>query len=394
MHEFYPFFLIIFAGVFFSKIFHRVHIPWVVALILGGIIVGPHGLNVLTVTPTLDFISQIGIVFLMFMAGLETKISSFREFRGGLLWLAFINGAVPFVIGLLIGYLFGYDWAASLLNGIIFVSSSIAVVIPSLERFGLISTKLGQSVVLTIIIQDITSLVLLSVLFQATAESTSLPLYIFYPLLLLILVLFRLFLPKIRTYFASHVKSGYDHYQQEFRSIFLVLIGTVIVFELLGLHPIIAGFFAGLVLAESVINPALKEKIRTISYGIFIPTFFIVIGAQTDISIFTDISGVLPLVLVVVFGSMLSKFVSGWIGGKMVGFTSQQSLLFGVSSIPQLSTTLAVAFSAMALGVLDQKLITAMVTLSIVTTVASPMLMNIFGKKLQAAAKEKTPTEK
>jgi Kef-type K+ transport system membrane component KefB len=391
MQEFYPFFLIIFAGVFFSKIFTRVHLPWVVALILGGIIVGPHAFDVIEITPTLDFLGQIGVIFLMFMAGLETKVSSFKEFSGGLLWLAFINGAIPFAVGILTGFLFGYEWLPSLLIGVIFVSSSIAVVIPSLEQEGLISTKLGQSVILTTILQDIASLVILSVLLQTTEQSSALPLYLFYPLLLLILVLIRLFLPKIRSFFASQIKEGYDHYQQEFRSVFLVLIGTVIIFELLGLHPIIAGFFAGLVLAESVNNPGLKEKIRTISYGIFIPTFFIVIGAQTDITVFKDTGRVLPLVLIIVFGSMLSKFVSGWIGGKMVGFSKDQSLLFAVTSIPQLSTTLAVAFSALALGIIDQKLITAMVMLSIITTIVSPVLMNVFSKRLKKAAKAKIP---
>lgn len=386
MEDLYPFFLIIFAGVFFSKIYNQVHIPWVVALILGGILVGPYGLDFLTITPTLEFFGQIGIIFLMFMAGLETKISSFKEFSGGLLWLAFLNGAIPFVVGLSIGFFFGYGWVPSLLIGIIFVSSSIAIVIPSLERFGLTTTKLGQSVIMAIIIQDIASLVILSILLQTITPVTSLPLYIFYPLLLIILVLFRFFIPKIRAFFASQISAGNDRFQQEFRSVFLVLIGTVFAFELLGLHPIIAGFFAGLVLAETMKNPALKEKIRTISYGIFIPTFFIIIGAQTDISVFTHTSGALMLILAIVFGSMLSKFLSGWIGGKMVGFTSQQSLLFAVSSIPQLSTTLAVAFSALALGVIDQKLITAMVVLSIVTTIVSPMLMNILGRKIKAVA--------
>lgn len=382
MHEFYPFFLIIFAAVVFSKIFNRVHVPWVVSLILGGIIVGPHGFNFLTITPTLNFLGQIGIIFLMFMAGLETKISSFREFSGELLWLAFVNGSIPFGVGVLIGFLFGYPLLPSLLIGVIFVSSSIAVIIPSLERFGLLTTKLGQSVVLTVVLQDIASLVLLSVILQTTAPSTPLPLYLFYPLLLLVLVLFRLFLPRIRSFFASQATEGYDHYQQEFRSVFLVLIGTVIVFELLGLHPIIAGFFAGLVLAESVNNPSLKDKIRTISYGLFIPIFFIVIGAQTDISVFSDARNVLLLVLIVVCGSMLAKFTSGWFAARMVGFAPGQSALFAAASIPQLSTTLAVAFSALSLGFIDQKLITAMIALSIITTVVSPILMNIFGKKL------------
>jgi Kef-type K+ transport system membrane component KefB len=159
--------------------------------------------------------------------------------------------------------------------------------------------------------------------------------------------------------------------------------GTVISFELLGLHPIIAGFFAGLILSDSINSSVLKDKIRTISYGVFIPTFFIIIGAQTDIGIILGSRETVVLVAMVVFGSILSKLVSGWIGGKMVGFSSDQSLLFAVSSVPQLSTTLAVAFTSLALGFIDQKLITAMVALSIITVIVSPILMNLLGDRIR-----------
>jgi Kef-type K+ transport system membrane component KefB len=383
MEEFYPFFLIIFAGVFFSMVFRRMHFPWVVGLLLGGILVGPHAFDLLKITPTVEFIGQVGLVFLMFMAGLETKLSSVREFRGGLLWLSFINGAVPFAVGVGIAHLFGYGITAALLVGVIFVSSSIAVVIPSLEKYDLLHTKLGQSVVMTTVIQDIASLVILSIILQSVSPVTKLPLYIFYPLVIFTLVVLRFFIPKISKFFASAVKDTKDVFQQQFRSTFLIMIGTVISFELLGLHPIIAGFFAGLILSDSINSTLLKEKIRTISYGVFIPTFFIIVGAQTDIGILLESQSTLLLVAFIVLGSVLSKFFSGWIGGRMVGFNSDQSLLFAVSSLPQLSTTLAVAFASLSLGFIDQKLITAMVALSVVTVIVSPILMNLLGNRIK-----------
>jgi len=75
MEEFYPFFVVLFAAVFFSTVFRRLHFPWVIALILGGIIVGPHGVDILEINETISFLGQIGLVFLMFMAGLETQFS-------------------------------------------------------------------------------------------------------------------------------------------------------------------------------------------------------------------------------------------------------------------------------------------------------------------------------
>ena len=116
MEEFYPFFLALFAGVFFSMLSRRTHVPWVVALIIGGIILGPSAFDVLTVNPTIEFIGQIGLIFLMFMAGLETKFSNFSGFRNKLLLLAFVNGAVPFSIGVGIGLLLGYELLTSLVT--------------------------------------------------------------------------------------------------------------------------------------------------------------------------------------------------------------------------------------------------------------------------------------
>ena len=383
MEEFYPFFLVIFAGVFFSLVFRRMHVPWVAGLILGGIVIGPQMLDVLTVTPTMEFIAQVGLVFLMFMAGLESRVEYAKGFRGKLVWLSFVNGFVPFLVGGGLTLLFGYSLFAALIVGIVFISSSIAVVIPSLERHDLLHTELGQSVVLTSIIQDISSLVLLSIVLQSVDAVTSLPLWIFYPLVFLVLVGMRYVIPRVHALFTRSFRKSKDLFQQEFRAVFLLLVGTVIVFELLGLHPIIAGFFAGLVLSGSVTSQILKEKIRTISYGIFIPTFFILIGIQADVQVLFQAGGAALLVLVMVLGSISSKFLSGWVGAMAVGFKRDQALLFGISAVPQLSTTLAVVFTAYSLDLIDQRLITAMITLSIATVMMSPILMDLLGGRIR-----------
>ena len=396
MENLLPFFLILFAGIFFSALFRRLHLPWVIVLILGGIIIGPHALGIFEPNPTVEFIGQIGLVFLMFMAGMKTKLSIFKKFKGGVFGLAFINGTIPFLVGIGIGFLFGYGWIAALLLGIVFVSSSIAIVIPSLEANKLLRTRLGKSVVAATIIQDIASLVMLSVLLQILNPVTALPLPIFYILLFISLIALRWILPKLRRFFSLGVRGTKDLFQQELRVIFAILIGTVISFEILGLHPIIAGFFAGLVLSGSIKSGILKEKLHTISYGLFIPTFFIIIGTKTNLGIFLESNSAALLIAAVVLGSLLSKFASGWIGGRIIGFTSSQSLLIGASTIPQLSTTLAVAFTAAALGLLNQELIVAMVILSTVTTFVGPLLMQMFSRRIMKdtdiSESQKVPT--
>jgi len=373
--HFTSFFIILLVAVFFSAVFARLHLPWAVALIVGGMVIGPHGFDFFKPNETILFLSEIGLIFLMFMAGLEVRFESFKKRASSISSIAFINGFLPFLAGLGIGLLLDLPLMTALLLGIIFISSSIAVVVPSLEANKLIGTKLGDAIVGSTMLQDIASLVLLSVFFQTSEDLSSIPLPIFYLLLLGFLVFLRKILPRIEKLFAQG-----GVFQQELRSVFLVLLGTVVVFELLDLHPIIAGFFAGLVLSDRVNAVKIKEKLRAISYGLFIPIFFVVIGMQSNLGVFRSATGVLVAVLVITLGSIVSKVVSGWIGARLMSFTKKEAALVAVTSVPQLSTTLAVAFSSYALGLIDEAFVTSLVILSIVTTLLAPLVTNFLLK--------------
>ena len=174
------FFIIIFAGVFFSEIFRKFHLPYVVALILVGILIGPFGFQFFVSDPTIDFLGEIGLIFLMFMAGLETRISSAEKAKSKIGVIAVFNSLIPFIIGVLITLYFGYNNIAALMVGIIFMSSSIAIIIPSLEVHKLLKTQLGHTIVTETILQDVFSLIVLSVLLQTLVPSTTIPLPLFY----------------------------------------------------------------------------------------------------------------------------------------------------------------------------------------------------------------------
>ena len=386
MADLIPFFIILLAGVVFSEVFNHFHLPWVVALIVGGIVTGPHGLGWIEISPTIEFLGEIGLIFLMFMAGLEVKLSSFKKVEREVSWIAALNGLIPFGAGLLIGRFFGYDWTSSLLIGAIFISSSIAVVIPSLISGNLFHTKVGKSIIGATIIEDIASLILLSIMLQQTGSLSDLPLPIFYLLLLVALILLRWAMKKIEKIFIDHAERE-DKFQQEFRLVFTILIGTVIVFEVLGLHGIIAGFFAGLILSETITSDLLIQKLRTISYGLFIPIFFIVVGANTNLGILASASNALLFTGVLILGTLITKFGSGWLGGRISGLRQGESILVGAASTPQLSTALAVASAGFALDLLDERLLVAVISLSIITTLLAPILIRGIAARIQMPKK-------
>lgn len=394
MEDLLSFLILISAGLFLSEIFRRFHLPYVIAMVVTGILIGPYGFDVISLNGTLDFLGTIGLVFLMFMAGLEIKLSKFDKIKGKVAKISLLNGLIPLAAGFLIGQYFGYDILGSLLIGIIFISSSIAVVIPSLEAHRLMKSKVGNVIVASTVLEDGMSLILLSIVLQVINPTTFLPLPLFYIVLATVLIALKFAIPKIDEFFFSKTRGKKDLFEQELRFIFVVLIGTVVLFELLGMHAIIAGFFTGLILSDTIKSPKLKDKLHALSYGLFVPIFFIIIGINTDITVFLAAGSAILLTAVIVIGSMLTKFTGGWLGGRLSGFTSSESSMIGAATIPQLSTTLAVAFIGFEFNLLDHQLITALVVLSIVTTFAGPFMMRWICPECKLPEKKKKPAVK
>lgn len=392
MSDLTSFFIVLFAGLFSAQIFNKLHLhlPWVVALILSGIIIGPNAFNIFSPSPAIELIGEIGLIFLMFMAGLEADLTHFSNLKSKVISLAIFNGLLPLVIGFSIGLLFDYSRSASFLLGIIFISSSVAVIVPTLQANKLLNSTSGKTLLSATIIEDMFSLILLSLLIQTSAPVTTLPIPIFYSLMFGSLFFLRWVISQSSRIFLKKIRHTQAIFQQELRTIFVILIGTVVITELLGLHPIIGGFFAGTVLSRSVVSHILKEKLQTISYGIFIPVFFVTIGTQTDLRIFFTATNATLLAITIITGSILAKFISGWLGARVSGFSPAESALIGASTIPQLSTTLAAAFAGLELGILDQPLVGSLVILSLITTIIGPLLTRYFLTTTQSQTPNKS----
>ena len=374
--EFVSFFVILFAGIFLSGIFNRLHLPWVAALIIAGVLVGPSGINLFTDSGSIRFIGEIGLVFLMFMAGLETKLSEWKNgIKLKVFSISLIVSLSSFSVGFFIASYFAYDLLSSILMGIIFVSSSVAVIIPVMQTSGLNFTNAGKTIIGTALILDILSLVLLSVLLQNIEPATEFPLPVFYTLLFISLIVLRKIIPKAHSVL-KYISRKENIFETDLRLVFVVMLGTVIIFEFLGLHSIVAGFFAGFVLSDSIKTDVIKEKLHAISYGIFIPTFFIVVGASMSADILNTTKEVFLMTLFVTLGLFFVKIFTGYFSAKLCGFNSKNSLLVGVALTPKLSTALAAALAGVGVGIVDENLFTAVVSLSIITTLIVPIIVN------------------
>ncbi len=377
------FFIALVTALVFSALFKRFKVPWAIALILGGIVMGPQGIGLFEINEIVMFLAEVGIIFLMFIAGMETKISAIRSVWKESAFVGAVSGFAPALVGLIIGLAFGFGIETSLLLAIIFTSSSFAVVIPTLEARGVLHYKIGRIIVASTMLQDIASLILLGIFLQFISPETAVPL----PVLMIFMMfaaaagmLARKYITPFRQWLAKlrEKKAGtHSLFEQELTLVVAILIGTAILFEFFKLETIVGAFFAGLILAEITRSKILENKIHILGYGVFIPIFFVTIGGWTDLGLLVEsASTIWPLVIIVLLGSSLTKFFSGWASGRWLGLSSYKSGLIGITSVPQLITTLAVVLVGQRLELLPPELVTAIIILSVVSTLVSPLITN------------------
>jgi Kef-type K+ transport system membrane component KefB len=265
------------------------------------------------------------------------------------------------------------------------------VIIPSLEERGLIETEVGAVIVGATIIEDMASLFILAVIFQLSSPRTALPLPIFIAAFAGSAIALKIIIPRFEKWFFS--ERNPDKFEDEIRFVIIVMIAAVVLFEFLGVHPIIAGFLVGFILSKVVRSHRLTNKLHAISYGIFIPIFLVSIGIETDITAFISATSVLIATLAIIGGLITAKLLSGFLASRLVGFSGKTSLLIGSSSIPQLSTTLAVAFIAAELGLFDPSLEASIVVLSIVTVLITPFLIRFLAPRVPETEEIKSEEE-
>ena len=162
----------------------------------------------------------------------------------------------------------------------------------------------------------------------------------------------------------------------------LVILGTVLIGELLGINLVVGAFIAGLGLSKVVKDQdmVLFKRFESIGYGFLIPFLFISIGMKTDFHAFSQ-SGNLPIMLFTVFGLVVSKVLSGIIAMKLSGFSNSASLSAGLMTVPQLSATLAAAAIGKDLGILDTQFFNTIIILAVVTTLPIPSLVRLVIEK-------------
>ncbi len=363
--------IILLLGVIVPEVFRMMRLPFIGALIIMGSLLGPNGGNLIYGDTILEFFAFLGGAFLMLLAGLEAKLSVLRHSKKQITKLSLINGAIPFIMGTLVIKLLGYPWHTAIMVGVIFISSSVAIVASTLHHTGLIKKKVGKLILSTTVLEDVVSLLLLAILIQTTDKITPIPLPLYFAVLFVSLIALKVAIPTIADYFFKQRTK--NQYERETRIVLVILLSVLLYFSGIGVHPIVAAFFVGMLLSDVVKDHRIYQKFHTIGYGIFVPVFFFIVGMELRIGVLLTFN---LAVIAVVITSILSKLVSGYFAARSLGMQKKTSQIFAIATTPQLTTTLAVTYVGLTYGILDEIIVTSILTLSIVTTIVSPLAIN------------------
>jgi Kef-type K+ transport system membrane component KefB len=370
-------FLIIMAVAFLSPLLSSgVGLPEVTGIIIFGMVLGWNGLGVVEKSELLFSLSEFGIVFLMFLAGLEMRPSVIEKNWKSASILGAFTFVIPFASGYVLAGFFGYPILIKALIGVILSTTSVGVVTPILKELNILGTRVGTTVLGAAVLDDIASMVALAIIIKAMAGTPFDP--ISYVITLIIFFMAILYvIPKLADYSLKSPKFMVS-IEAETRFLILVLLVVAMVSEKIDLHPIVGAFFAGIAVSEAIKTGWFLEKLNAIGYGFFIPIFFFVSGCSTDVGAILNIRGDLFFATALIIVAIVSKGGGAFFPAIAMRFSVFESIGIGSAMTTRLAVGLAAANIAYDMGKIGESIFSAFVLLAVFTTIITPPLIRHF----------------
>ena len=359
----------------------RMNIPGIIGLITSGVIVGPYGLNILEKTSAVDLFSTIGLLYIMFIAGLELDMNQFRAHRNRSLLFGFFTFIIPLTIGYPVCfYVLGYDFNASFLTASMFATHTL-VAYPIVSKMGI---SKNQAVAITVggtILTDTAVLIMLAVIMSNSQGNLNAQFWLRLGVSLAIFsAIMFLIIPRIAKWFFRKLESEkHSHY------IFVLSVVFFAAFlaEVAGVEPIIGAFVAGLALNRLIPHSsALMNRIEFIGNSLFIPFFLISVGMLVDVTVLTK--G--PTALIVAATLSIVALTGKWLAALFAQLTfkysrTQRQLIFGLSSA-HAAATLAVILVGFKAEILDENILNGTVILILITCIVASFATEKAARKI------------
>ncbi|MCD8482591.1 MAG: cation:proton antiporter [Verrucomicrobia bacterium] len=363
-------------------LFERLRLPGLVGIIIAGMVLGPSGLGIMERNSLIQFLGQAGLLFIVFVAGLEIDLGRFARYRHHSLIFGSISYWVPQIVGALLAKLIlGFDWFAAVLLGSMFGSHTL-LAYPVASRLGLTRLTSVTASVGGTIITDVSALLVLAIIANTVSGSGDVgflgPIR-FYSSGFFLLIVFRL-LPLVARWFYRTVP---DEGARDFLFTILLLFLTAWLAQWVGLQPIIGAFFCGIAINKLIPEHSpLMSRIQFVGKTLLVPMFMLSVGMLVSFdSIFGDPGGLL-VILVMSSGVVATKFLAALIAGRVLGYSRDESyVLFGMS-VNQAAATLAAVVVGYQIGLFSEAVINGAIVMIMVTCFIGPWVTERYGLRL------------
>ncbi len=373
------------------RLCRRIHLPGVVGLLVCGVVIGPHVLDVFgDHAPVADFFADLGKLLLMFFAGLETDLVLFRKARNKTITFGLFTTLIPLTLGTAVGLLFGYQTIPAIVVGSLLASHTL-IAMSMVIKSG--ANRLEPIVVTTgaTVMSDTLSLVVFAVCVSTFERGFSVS------GLLKQLVEIAIFIPIILFgvgLLGARLLKKVEKDEDAYFILMLAIVGVAgLLADAINLPGIVGAFLAGLAANTAVHNHPAKEKLEFIGNTLFVPTFFLVTGFLIDPAVFLHtLTDKLPLTLGVIGALVVGKWIAAESVGRMFHYSSIARKTMWSLTLPQVAATLAATLAAYKTfdpahqRLLDNQMLNVVLVLVLVTSTLGPVLTAHFAPRLVADA--------
>src|SRR5215216_2061448 len=389
LNEPVAFFLLIMSIILVTPLLsERVKLPGIVGIIIGGMLIGPHGFGLIEAGDRMEFLSTIGLVYLMFSAGLEVDIHQFMRVRGRAVIFGLFTFLLPQLMGMGLGYILGLEPLGMVLLGSAFASHTL-IAFPILTRFGVTRNEAIAVTTGATVLTDIGAFIILAVVLGARSGGLSITYFIqFFVLLSIFTALIILGLPRLGKFFFQRFSGR----AIEFQFVIVVLFVAALGAELIGVHEVVGAFLAGLAINATLPRHSpVTGHVLFIGESFFIPVFLLYSGMITDPLSFLKDSKTIIVALGVTVVAYVSKLIASWITARIFKYSKDEFwTVYGLSHA-QAAVTIPTLIIGLDTGLFDSTLFNAAILMILLTSITSPLLVQRFAPKLQTGATDEKP---
>ncbi|MXQ54660.1 cation:proton antiporter [Shimazuella alba] len=346
--------------------------PSVLGKLIIGVIIGPAMLDWVQNSDVIEAFSHIGVLFLMFFAGLETGISDLNKNRNSSFAVGIGGILLPLIGGYISGITIGMEQSHALFLGLILSATSVSISVQTFKELGHLKSRESITVLGAALVDDIIVVVTLAVMMSfLTTSDVSLGMVIGKKVIFFVIIalLGWRFVPFMMRKLSSL------RVTEPIMSVSIVLcLFFAYIAEYLGVAGIIGAFAAGIAISQTEFKKKVEKKLGPLAYTIFVPVFFVSIGLSVS---FKDLPKHILFIIVLSLIAVLTKLIGAGLGAKLTGFNTHSSLIIGAGMVSRGEVALIIATIGLGSGLLAQQYFTAIIIAVIISTIATPPMLKV-----------------